>query len=376
MLIQSLAEYTDYAPPSVISSPELNLALQLIRDHRALDVRSEAIQNAGLTLQVMLQALLLISRENRFIKYDPWDATIEVKQFPGAFPVFLYNPHRDPGNRHAEGQQAPAQPGRRPDFLSWETFPDNEHYLIWTTAAGRHYGVLVQPTPIVPDHLIIASLDVDPASGRHYPQSITAGHLSDMQELQLSLSELGYAMGYNDRGAGASVDHFHTQAIPAAFLPLVKAYNANQLELSQAQEDCHGVRLAMLKTAAQAFTPGAYPLNGLVLEAQGLEAFLRKKQVILKALQMDGLTFNSLAWRSSGGRQVECFFPRTRETILNQQVKAGYVETSGMLVIPSKRLYDSITSPDQGWSELSAAGVPDGRFHSFFQTLRDWFLKS
>lgn len=376
MLIQSLAEFSDYAPPSVVSSPELNLALQLIRDHRALDIRSETIQSAGLTLQIMLQALLIISRENHFIKYDPWDATIEVKQFSGAIPVFLYNPHRDPGNRHAEGQKTAAPSGRPTDFLSWETFPENEHYLIWTSGAGRHYGLLVQPAPIVPDHLVIASLDLDADTGKHFPQDMTSGHLEDIQELQGDLSELGYAMGYNARGAGASVDHFHTQAIPAAFLPLVKAFNTGQLEQTQAQEDSHGVRLAALKSSASGSEPGAYPLNGIILEAQGRQAFLRKKQVLLKALQMDGLIFNSLAWRTDSGRQVECYFPRVQEAIFNQAFKAGYVETSGMLVIPSRELYTSVLKPETGWAGLREAGVPDTRFQSFYQTLSEWFLKS
>jgi hypothetical protein len=367
-MIQPLSKFVSEPTFSPADPRALELAESLIREHRALDLRLQTVQDSGLPLAVWLEALLRYSRAVRFVKYDPWDGSIVVKSFPESPVVALYNPFRDPGNRHATGQRPAAAAGAKPDFLAWETFPENEHYLVWTAASGRHYGILVQPAPIVPDHFIIASLDLDPETQRHYPQVMTANHMADLQELCGGLFSLGYAMGYNDRGAGASVDHFHTQAVPRHFMPLVRLEAASRLQPEDAWVDRHGVRLQVL--AAE------YPWPGVLLRGRSLPALLRQQQVVLHACRITGLIYNSLGWQNAAGEWVEAFFPRGSETIINHLVKAGYVETSGMLVIPDRALFDSLQNAETLSQSLQGAGVDPALRREWLDMLKPWFLKA
>ncbi|MEW6516559.1 MAG: DUF4922 domain-containing protein [candidate division FCPU426 bacterium] len=367
MTTQTLSEFASRATFPPADPDHLKLAESLIREHRALDLRLQSVADSGLPLAVWLEALLRYSRAAHFVKYDPWDASIVVKSFPPSPLVALYNPFRDPANRHAEGQRPAPAAGAKPDFLAWESFPENEHYLVWTAASGRHYGVLVQPAPIVPDHFIIASLDADPDTRQHYPQVATASHLADTQELCGSLFPLEYAVGYNDRGAGASVDHFHTQAVPKRFLPLVRLEAAGGLAAADAWTDGHGVRLEVLDAV--------YPWPGILLRATSLSALLRQQQVVLHSCRMSGLIYNSLAWRNSAGEWVEAVFPRGNEAIINNKVKAGYVETSGMLVIPDRGLFETLQNAEIMAESLKGAGLDPQRMHEWLEMLKRWFLK-
>ncbi len=368
MRIQPLSQYVSEPTFPPAEARSLDLAEALIREHRALDLRLQSVQDSGLPLAVWLEALLRYSRAARFVKYDPWDASIVVKSFPGSPVVALYNPFRDPGNRHATGQRPAPAGGGKPDFLAWETFPENEHYLVWTAASGRHYGVLVQPAPIVPDHFIIASLDFDPETQRHYPQVMTASHMADMQELCGAFFSLGYAMGYNDRGAGASVDHFHTQAVPKQFMPLVRLEASSGLRISASWSDRRGVQLDILAPS--------YPWPGVLLRGRSLPALLRQQQVLLHACRITGLIYNSLGWQNAAGEWVEAFFPRGSETIIGQLVKAGYVETSGMLVIPDRALFDGLQNAETVSESLQGAGAEPARQREWLEMLKPWFLKA
>lgn len=146
MLIRSLREYADEvqaAPTPFDADPRFAAALDLVRRERVLDLRSPEVHARGLALEALLPALLAFSLESRFIKFDPWDRTIEVKELPPSCLVYQYNPFRDIRNRQADGQKAVTRPGQKVDFLAWETFPESEHYLVWTAATGRRYGILV-----------------------------------------------------------------------------------------------------------------------------------------------------------------------------------------------------------------------------------------
>ncbi|MBN1596153.1 DUF4922 domain-containing protein [candidate division FCPU426 bacterium] len=375
MIMQTLSEYApEYKSYTRHTSTEFQLALDLIREHRALDLRRRAVVRVKLSLEVLIQALLAFSRERGFIKYDPWDPTIQIKHFKHHVVAYQYNPYREPANRHADGQKPAANQAQRMDFLAWETFPENEHFLVWTASSGRRYGILVQPAPIIPDHLIVASLDFDSRTRQHYGQVMHYFQMSDMHELQLQLFALGYAMGYNDRGAGASVDHFHTQAVPRIFLPLVRAYQNNRLHFADNYVDDKGVHLKILQCRTQAgpLSP-AYPAHAFLLEADRSQPLLTKKKAVLKQLHAHQAIFNSLAWQQPNGRYVEFFFPRGQESIMNNAFNAGYVEMSGMLVVPKKELFESIKKPSQGAQALQAAGLSTPAFQNILRAIYHYF---
>lgn len=363
MIIQTLAEYAGRHSYHKYQDTELAIALDLIRAHRALILNLQAISEAKLSLETMLHALLIFSEENYFIKYDPWDATIRIKQFSEAPQlVFQYNPFRDPANRHADGQKAKTTTGQKTDFLDWETFPASEHYLIWAAPSGRQYGLLVQPAPIVPSHLIIASLDENPATGTHFDQTLCSFQMEDMHALQAVLYSLGYAMGYNDKGAGASVNHFHTQAIPRNYLPIIRQYQAGKLSISETRMDKNGVVLKLIRAN------DSYPVNVVLLESDQIQPLLDKKIEVLAQFQSEKIILNTIGWEHAG-RWVEAFFPRGQEALMGNAFKAGYVEMGGMLVIPNKTLFESIKEPATGKNALSEAGFSAERFEQLLPKL-------
>lgn len=98
----------------------------------------------------------------------------------------------------------------RPCFLCRDNRPQCQHIHQW-----GDYEILVNPFPIFPGHLTIASC-------RHEPQSVN-GHVGDMLRLACELE--GYTVFYNGPQCGASApDHLHFQAVPSEYMPLDRRY--------------------------------------------------------------------------------------------------------------------------------------------------------
>ena len=98
----------------------------------------------------------------------------------------------------------------RPCFLCRDNRPQCQHIHQW-----GDYEILVNPFPIFPGHLTIASC-------HHEPQSVN-GHVGDMLRLACDLE--GYTVFYNGPQCGASApDHLHFQAVPSEYMPLDRRY--------------------------------------------------------------------------------------------------------------------------------------------------------
>ncbi len=388
MLIRPIADFAASAKEILQrqSGGEKYLAAcRRLREQRTLDTAGKEARGDGLAWPDLVSALLAVSAENHFIKYDPWDPGILIKSFHGSLVLYQYNPYRDVKNRHADGQK-PADPrgGAQPDFLAWETFPENEHFLIWTAASGKRYGILAQPTPIVPGHLIIASLDPDAQTGRHDEQVMSRNHLADMHELQGFLATQNYALGYNDRRAGASVDHFHVQAVPQAFLPLIPAWEKVVQPSQPIWENPAGVRAYLLgpqapvawyqfKSRVVYHDPFNFPVNGILLAGKQAKPLLTTKQTLLALLKERGQVFNSVDWRQ-GDDFYHAVFPRGKESIMDFGLKAGYVEMSGMLVIPDQSNFSSIESSRLGEKGLESGGLAQDAYQDLVHAFLKPFL--
>ena len=99
----------------------------------------------------------------------------------------------------------------RPCFLCVPNRPKEQFHLKFEGRKGRKYNIQVNPFPIFPDHLVIAS-------ERHTPQVI-ARHYVDM--LDFSRRYQGFTVFYNGPFSGASApDHLHFQACPRGRMPL------------------------------------------------------------------------------------------------------------------------------------------------------------
>lgn len=352
---------------------DLDIAKTLVQKHPALPLSHHGIRTAKLGLEVMISALLDLSHENGFVKYDAFAPTIQIKSFDHSHIIYQYNPFRDPGNRRATGQPLKTTSGKKVDFLAWETFPKNEHYLIWQAESGNQYGLLVQPAPIVPGHLIISSLNKDKDCQCHYPQVMTFNLMKDMHELQYRLALIGYAMGYNAWGAGASVDHFHTQAVPAAYLPIILAVNGDHIPYSYQGQDKHGVILAIVNAHQKDKNRTHYPVNGVLLKSYERALLYERKKQLLDYMNRREWRFNMISWTQPSGMSVELFYPRQSESIMNQAFKAGYVEMSGMLVIPNKALFESISEAAVGEVALQEASMTTKEFNHLQDYLKPIF---
>jgi hypothetical protein len=219
----------------------------------------------------------------------------------------------------------------------------------------------------------VASLDYNPATDRHYQQEMLPEHLEAMHELHFYLNSLGYAMGFNGRGAGASVDHFHTQAVPRNFLPLVRALETGRIVYGSSRSGGCSLDWHELGNDApdrpESVALRSYPARGILLESDNYRNLLAAKKELLAELTTEKLTYNSIGWQASSGRHREAFFPRGPETILNNTLKAGYVEMSGMIVIPNQSVYDQIHDSGPGEEGLRHASLPAEQYRGFLQRL-------
>ncbi len=120
-----------------------------------------------------------------------------------------YNPDRA---RSAFAPVDSASVGKRPCFLCPENRPEEQISLPW-----KNYQILINPYPILPKHLTIAS-------NIHEPQRIE-DRISDMLALAKHLE--GFLVLYNGPQSGASApDHLHFQAAEAEHLPVEKLMTA------------------------------------------------------------------------------------------------------------------------------------------------------
>ncbi len=100
---------------------------------------------------------------------------------------------------------------KRRCFLCRENRPPEQVMKKFEGRKGKKYHILVNPYPIFPDHLVIAS-------DRHTDQTIWKRYV-DM--LDMARKYQGFTFFYNGPKSGASApDHHHFQAAPRGMIPL------------------------------------------------------------------------------------------------------------------------------------------------------------
>lgn len=100
---------------------------------------------------------------------------------------------------------------KRKCFLCRDNRPQEQIMLKFEGRKGKKYHILLNPYPIFPDHLVIAS-------SRHTDQSIRQRYV-DMLDLARKYNE--FTFFYNGPRSGASApDHHHFQAAPKGIIPL------------------------------------------------------------------------------------------------------------------------------------------------------------
>lgn len=202
----------------------------------------------------------------------------------------------------------------RPCFLCRDNRPQCQHIHQW-----GDYEILVNPFPIFPGHLTIASC-------HHEPQSVN-GHVGDMLRLACDLE--GYTVFYNGPQCGASApDHLHFQAVPSKCMPLDRRYPFKRHYFIDSQERV-GEALSELLDSLSAY--GDEPMVNIALRA------------------VDSSTIEAVVVPRRAHR------PQCYDTV---KVSPGAVDVFGTLITVSEADFDAVDS------SLAAAIFNDVAFAS------------
>ena len=202
----------------------------------------------------------------------------------------------------------------RPCFLCRDNRPQCQHIHQW-----GDYEILVNPFPIFPGHLTIASC-------HHEPQSVN-GHVGDMLSLACDLE--GYTVFYNGPQCGASApDHLHFQAVPSEYMPLDRRYPFKRHYFIDSQERV-GEALSELLDSLSAY--GDEPMVNIALRA------------------VDSSTIEAVVVPRRAHR------PQCYDTV---KVSPGAVDVFGTLITVSEADFDAVDS------SLAAAIFNDVAFAS------------
>lgn len=202
----------------------------------------------------------------------------------------------------------------RPCFLCRDNRPQCQHIHQW-----GDYEILVNPFPIFPGHLTIASC-------HHEPQSVN-GHVGDMLRLACDLE--GYTVFYNGPQCGASApDHLHFQAVPSEYMPLDRRYPFKRHYFIDSQERV-GEALSELLDSLSAH--GDEPMVNIALRA------------------VDSSTIEAVVVPRRAHR------PQCYDTV---KVSPGAVDVFGTLITVSEADFDAVDS------SLAAAIFNDVAFAS------------
>ncbi len=202
----------------------------------------------------------------------------------------------------------------RPCFLCRDNRPQCQHIYQW-----GDYEILVNPFPIFPGHLTIASC-------HHEPQSVN-GHVGDMLRLACDLE--GYTVFYNGPQCGASApDHLHFQAVPSEYMPLDRRYPFKRHYFIDSQERV-GESLSELLDSLSAY--GDEPMVNIALRA------------------VDSSTIEAVVVPRRAHR------PQCYDTV---KVSPGAVDVFGTLITVSEADFDAVDS------SLAAAIFNDVAFAS------------
>ncbi len=241
----------------------------------------------------------------------------------------------------------------RPCFLCDKNRPPEQHKLM----TEKHYQVLVNPYPILPQHFTIPMR-------RHTPQSIYSS-FGTLRRMAWSMPH--HIVFYNGPLCGASCpDHMHLQAGSRGIVPLERDWTMYEKRLRKLYP-LTGEQMASMEEAGNIGNrPGLYLLEGyacpvFVIRSLPAESDSLLCQRVYKALPVIGdeaePRLNIVCWREKGTasrpdeivtlifprskHRPDCYYAEGKDQLL---ISPGALDMCGLFITPRRQDFESLTA--------------------------------
>lgn len=236
----------------------------------------------------------------------------------------------------------------RPCFLCDHNRPAEQKAL----KVEKHYQILVNPFPILPQHFTIPTR-------RHVPQSIWS-HFGTMRHMAWTMPR--HIIFYNGAMCGASCpDHMHLQAGSRGILPLERDWKIHENSLRKLYPLTGSAAAVMQEAGNTSSRCGLYLLEGyvcpvLVIRSLPTEPDSLLCQRIYQALPVveDELEprMNVITWRQEGGvgredEIVTLIFPRKKhrpDCYPNPMISPGALDMGGLIITPQEEDFRNLSA--------------------------------
>ncbi len=241
----------------------------------------------------------------------------------------------------------------RPCFLCDNNRPKEQHKLM----TEKHYQILVNPYPILPQHFTIPMR-------RHTPQSIYSS-FGTLRKMAWDMPK--HIVFYNGPLCGASCpDHMHLQAGSRGIAPLERDWTMYEKGLRKLYP-LTGEQMASMEEAGNVGNrPGLYLLEGyacpvFVIRSLPTESDSLLCQRVYKALPVIGdetePRLNIVCWREKGTasrpdeivtlifprskHRPDCYYAEGKEQLL---ISPGALDMCGLFITPRQQDFEALTA--------------------------------
>ena len=241
----------------------------------------------------------------------------------------------------------------RPCFLCDNNRPKEQHKLM----TEKHYQILVNPYPILPQHFTIPMR-------RHTPQSIYSS-FGTLRKMAWNMPK--HIVFYNGPLCGASCpDHMHLQAGSRGIVPLERDWTMYEKGLRKLYP-LTGEQMASMEEAGNVGSrPGLYLLEGyacpvFVIRSMPAESDSLLCQRVYKALPIVGdesePRLNIVCWRQEGTssrpdeivtlifprskHRPDCYYAEGKEQLL---ISPGALDMCGLFITPREQDFKALTA--------------------------------
>lgn len=270
-----------------------------------------------------------------------------------------FNPARI---RSTSADVAASAVSQRKCFLCRDNRPAEQMSMKFEGRKSKKYDILVNPYPIFPGHLVIAS-------DRHTPQSIWSRYV-DMLDMSRALGP--YTLFYNGPRCGASApDHFHFQAAQEGQMPLIEVID-RLMDSRPAMDSSSGdpsvgdmTYMTSVQDAAlyhyTGFLPGVFAI-GAQTSKSAAKMLYRLLDCAPSPSEGEEPMFNLFTWYRSGEyRSVVMFRDRHRPSAYFEKGEAhltlspGCADMAGVVILPVEEDFMKVTPSmlEKAFSEVA-----------------------